>query len=237
MLFVNTAALTMVVYECKKVTGKQHGEELTVSARGKPKVNYYEKARAQLKLSAKIRGSHLDYAITVERTVDGIISKLLCPLPVTQRRTPEQTQRFNVTYSFLTKRDLRSKIDLLDESLRLLEPGLPESTRKWIHDQLHEMRKFRNGIAHSRLDLTGKWLKKSCNDRIKLISYSGGKASSQQITMKEVERKIGGLWRLYLTLFIIEPLVGNGYTPSAWRNCLRAVAPARVSRASRAKSR
>lgn len=198
-----------------------------MSEKGKPKINFYERTKAQLKLSAKIRGRYLDYAITIERTVDGIISTLLCPGPKVSwiQRSPEQPQRFNLIYSFLTKRDLRSKIRFFDETLRLLEPALPESTRKWICDQLDEMRGFRNRIAHSQLDLNGKWLKTNCKDRIRLIFYSGEKASSQEITMKEVERKLGGLWSLYMTLSYIRSFAGKGMMPSDWRRGLRALAP------------
>lgn len=126
--------------------------------------------------------------------VDDILSRILCsPLP----NNPE---RYNIMYSFLSKLDLRRKIGFLDETLRLLVPALPTGKRKRIIRELGKMLKFRNRIAHSSLDISEECLSKHGRDRIRLISYSGGKATTDEITKDEMKRRYGNLTILFNTL-------------------------------------
>jgi len=134
-------------------------------------------------LSAEIRGKFLDLVLFAEAAISDIIARHFCP------DDEEHMLFFSVVMS---DPDLKfsTKIQMLEQLLRLRYSDILTQQTDLI-DDLDRVRLWRNRLAHSHLDTSGKFLSKGHKDRIQLIFYEKGRRKQQVITLEQSRTKMG----------------------------------------------
>jgi len=127
---------------------------------------------ALLELAAKMRGPFLDMVIGVDRWIAFIISQHFCP-------EEEKRKLFLSLITNGTTISFAASINVLEKLLKLCYPDLYD---EHLFKKLETLRRFRNTIAHSRLDVSKEFLAKGYTDRIRLVVYRDGKQKHQTIT-------------------------------------------------------
>lgn len=148
---------------------------------------------ALLELAAKMRGPFLDMVIGVDRWIAFIISQHFCP--EVEKRTLFLSLITNgTTISFA------ASINVLEKLLKLCYPDLYD---EHLFKKLETLRRFRNIIAHSRLDVSKEFLAKGYTDRIRLVVYRDGKERHQIITEKDILERVEVCGKIIDALFKI----------------------------------
>ena len=132
----------------------------------------HKQLMALVQLATKIRGSFLNMMIDIDRLIAVIISQHFCP----------EVERRKLFFSLITNGttiSFHASISVLKRLLKLCYPDLYD---EHLFTKLETLRRFRNMIAHSRLDMSKEFLAKGYTDRIRLVVYRDGKERHQIIT-------------------------------------------------------
>jgi hypothetical protein len=152
------------------------------------------KKKEQLKrlytLSFDIRGKFLDQTIWIEVLISDILSRFF------SHEEPRQILFFSLV---APKLEFRAKINILSTLLELHYPELLEGYPKLI-DDINNIRKFRNKIAHAHLDTTDEFLKKEYTDRIRLIFFKKGKTVTMNLTKEDMGKRLSDCSKVVLAL-------------------------------------
>lgn len=145
--------------------------------------------------SIDIRGRFLGEAIDIESLIESIISCHFCP-DEDRSRLFESLIMNNTDFTF------SSKIKILEKLLKKYYEDLFDRYPKIINDA-NKIRRFRNRIAHTGLDLSKKAWAEKRSDRIRLVYYKDGERKEQIITDTEIKERLKNCSQLYQALFSI----------------------------------
>jgi hypothetical protein len=173
------------------------------------------------KYSSLKRGKIINLATQVESTLTDILAHIFYP----GRYTPdiESTkllvkQRVELKSLLLSKIDFRDKIESLNNAILVKKPEALENNRifiKTLVKELNEVRKFRNLIAHSELELfSNEFIRELINDdvsgkinRFPIIRYKKGKATIHLISEEEIDAEIKRMKGVLEKLRILHTLI------------------------------
>ena len=142
-----------------------------------------------LKFDEKTRGSYLFQAIWIDTLLNQIISHHFCP---------EDSKKQGMLIGLiLNELSFNSKIKYF---LRILETYSQIALKhSQLKKKLENVRKFRNKIAHSKLDTSAKFLSKKTN-YIRLIYYENGRERYYNITEQLIKEKNAEISKLHFAL-------------------------------------
>ena len=144
------------------------------------------------RLAGRIRAPCLDQAVTIERLLTWIIAYHFCP----------EEERRILLYSLVINRpsfNFNRKIIVLDQILALKYPDLAESYPE-LTARLHEVRKFRNRIAHAEVDRSDEFLSRKVDDTIQLIFYKNGQTRTELVTTDDIRKRLAECSSIILAL-------------------------------------
>jgi len=145
--------------------------------------------------SIDVRGRFLAQAIRIESVIEDIISCHFCP-------DEDKSRLFRSLIMNNTDFTFSSKIKILEKLLKKYYADLFDRYPKIINDA-NKIRRFRNKIAHTDLDLSQKVWAERRSDRIRLVYYEDGERKEQIVTDAEIEKRLENCYQLFQALFSI----------------------------------
>ena len=160
---------------------------------------YLAKVNPYIEQSTILRGQVLVNCTEVESIIGDIIGFHFFP-----KKDKERSKRVSLTALLINESRLpfRTKITLFTKILKLYHSKLFQSYPK-LEENLDEVRELRNVIAHSRLDVGFKFVKKA-KDQFRFDHYKNGKKESKIITREQFRNYIKLSSSLVISLIDIE---------------------------------
>jgi hypothetical protein len=142
-----------------------------------------KKLKDVMSLDMTGRGTYLAHVVPIEQIVKDIISQHFCM---------EEKRRLQLVLLVLNGRDFTfsSAIEILE---KILKTSYPEVLKKYhtVHRELDKIRRFRNVMAHSELDISEEFLSKDLKDTIQLIYHDDeGNSRYREITRREFDDRL-----------------------------------------------
>ena len=154
-------------------------------------------------LMREIRGTSIDQAIWIDVFVTDMLASFFCA---------DKERRALLSSDVLAGRDasFSGRLEVLESIARKWFPEFLSSHGR-LFEQLDKIRRFRNRLAHSRLDTTEAILAKGYTDRIQLIFNENGAEKTQVVTVTEFEERLKEGTEVTYSLLELQQLISPNH--------------------------
>lgn len=152
-------------------------------------------------LVRNIRGACIDQAIWIDVLVTDILAQYFCP---------SKEKRPLLISQVLTGRDssFSGRLDVLQ---KIVKRSFSDFSKRHpnFFEQLDKLRRFRNRLAHARVDTSDAFIEKGQTDRIVLMLDEGGTTKTHVVTSNEARERLAEGSRIIEAILELRKLVSD----------------------------